>query len=361
RAAELGTARGAGAGLLAVAARGLLGTGRWDEAGAVLDRAWRSAPTGLAELDVRLARARLSTARGCFDAAEDDLAAARPLAEGTPGTRYRVAWRTLAADLALWRLRPEPALGHVAAALDLLDRGPDQLGQLGPVLRRGARAAAELTRLGIRHADGELIDRLRRAEDPAHRDGGSAPLARACALSRLAEEGRAADRSDPQAWERAARAWTELGRPYPAAYSHLRRAEALLARRANSAAGVTALRESARIATGLGAVPLLTEIDELAALARVRLGGPPPARAVEPVAARRPAEDDELVALTARELEVLVELADGRTNREIAGRLFISEKTVGVHVSRIYTKIGVHSRVQASAVLLRCRPERRRR
>ncbi len=62
---------------------------------------------------------------------------------------------------------------------------------------------------------------------------------------------------------------------------------------------------------------------------------------------------DELAALTPRELEVLGELADGRTNRQIAERLFISEKTVGVHVGRIYDKIGVHSRVQASAVFRR--------
>jgi DNA-binding NarL/FixJ family response regulator len=59
--------------------------------------------------------------------------------------------------------------------------------------------------------------------------------------------------------------------------------------------------------------------------------------------------------LTVREMEVLTELAEGRTNREIAQRLYISDKTVGVHVSRIFAKIGVHSRMQASAVLLRSR------
>ena len=39
--------------------------------------------------------------------------------------------------------------------------------------------------------------------------------------------------------------------------------------------------------------------------------------------------------------------------REIAGRLCISEKTVGIHVGRIFAKIGVRTRVQASAVLHR--------
>jgi DNA-binding NarL/FixJ family response regulator len=90
----------------------------------------------------------------------------------------------------------------------------------------------------------------------------------------------------------------------------------------------------------------------------VRIDAPEPAPEPEP-----PAQDeqgDELATLTARELEVLTELSGGRTNREIAQRLFISEKTVGVHISRIYAKIGVHTRVQATAVLFRSIPEARR-
>jgi DNA-binding NarL/FixJ family response regulator len=57
--------------------------------------------------------------------------------------------------------------------------------------------------------------------------------------------------------------------------------------------------------------------------------------------------------LTLRERGVLKLIAEAHTNREIGERLFISEKTVSVHVARIFTKIGVHSRVQASAVLHR--------
>ena len=52
---------------------------------------------------------------------------------------------------------------------------------------------------------------------------------------------------------------------------------------------------------------------------------------------------------------MLIELAAGLTNREIGQRLFISEKTVGIHVGRIFAKLGVHTRVQASAVLTRSR------
>jgi DNA-binding CsgD family transcriptional regulator len=53
--------------------------------------------------------------------------------------------------------------------------------------------------------------------------------------------------------------------------------------------------------------------------------------------------------LTPRELEVLVLLARGNTNRVIAQALFISEKTVASHVSHIFTKLGVGSRSAATA------------
>jgi len=53
--------------------------------------------------------------------------------------------------------------------------------------------------------------------------------------------------------------------------------------------------------------------------------------------------------LSARELEVLRLVATGRTNRAIAGELFLSEKTVARHVSNIFVKLGVSSRAAATA------------
>jgi DNA-binding NarL/FixJ family response regulator len=50
---------------------------------------------------------------------------------------------------------------------------------------------------------------------------------------------------------------------------------------------------------------------------------------------------------------VLVILTEGRTNREIAERLFISERTVAVHVRRILQKMGVKGRVEAAGVAIR--------
>jgi DNA-binding NarL/FixJ family response regulator len=57
--------------------------------------------------------------------------------------------------------------------------------------------------------------------------------------------------------------------------------------------------------------------------------------------------------LTARELEVLELVADGLGNREIAERLFLSEKTVAHHVSAILRKLDVRTRAQASAQAVR--------
>ena len=57
--------------------------------------------------------------------------------------------------------------------------------------------------------------------------------------------------------------------------------------------------------------------------------------------------------LSPREKEVLLLMAQGRTNREIGERLFISQKTVGVHVGNILAKLDVSGRVEAAAVAIR--------
>ena len=57
--------------------------------------------------------------------------------------------------------------------------------------------------------------------------------------------------------------------------------------------------------------------------------------------------------LTQRELQVLQSAADGLTNKEIAERLFISEKTVKNHISNIFSKLNVNDRTQAVLYALR--------
>jgi len=54
--------------------------------------------------------------------------------------------------------------------------------------------------------------------------------------------------------------------------------------------------------------------------------------------------------LTGREREVLALLAAGLTNREVAERLVISEKTAGRHVENLFAKLGVHRRAEAARI-----------
>jgi len=57
--------------------------------------------------------------------------------------------------------------------------------------------------------------------------------------------------------------------------------------------------------------------------------------------------------LTAREREVLAGIADGKSNREIARLLHVSEKTVKAHVSAVLAKLGVQDRTQAAVYAVR--------
>ncbi|GAA4519635.1 MAG: response regulator [Brachybacterium sp.] len=72
-------------------------------------------------------------------------------------------------------------------------------------------------------------------------------------------------------------------------------------------------------------------------------------RMIEQFAARRPRapRDAALLAqLTDREREVLMLIAEGRSNKEVGEGLFISDHTVKTHVGRLLTKLGVRDRVQ---------------
>jgi DNA-binding CsgD family transcriptional regulator len=75
---------------------------------------------------------------------------------------------------------------------------------------------------------------------------------------------------------------------------------------------------------------------------------PDPPRTADPSPAER-------FGLTERELEVLRLVAAGHSDREIADALFISPRTVGVHVSRLLAKLGVPSRAAATALAMRHR------
>ena len=66
--------------------------------------------------------------------------------------------------------------------------------------------------------------------------------------------------------------------------------------------------------------------------------------------AAKPPEDERLAALSERERSVLELIGEGLTNRQIAKRLYLSEKTVKNHISRLLAKLGVQRRVQAAVL-----------
>ena len=77
-----------------------------------------------------------------------------------------------------------------------------------------------------------------------------------------------------------------------------------------------------------------------------RLGAADALRALDDAAQATPVDTH---GLSPREREVLELVARGMTNRDIAGELFLSEKTVARHLSNIFTKLGVSSRSAATA------------
>jgi DNA-binding NarL/FixJ family response regulator len=74
---------------------------------------------------------------------------------------------------------------------------------------------------------------------------------------------------------------------------------------------------------------------------------------IPPEIAARLAEHLTDEALTAREVEVLRQVAGGNRNRDIAERLFISEETVKVHVKHIMDKLGANDRTEAVSIAIR--------
>ncbi|MGH2378036.1 MAG: response regulator transcription factor [Candidatus Limnocylindria bacterium] len=77
------------------------------------------------------------------------------------------------------------------------------------------------------------------------------------------------------------------------------------------------------------------------------------AKVLDRVRRGRTDEDPAMASLTDRERRVLVQLATGKTNREIGQALFLSEKTVKNYVSRILEKLGLHRRAEAAAFAAR--------
>jgi DNA-binding CsgD family transcriptional regulator/tetratricopeptide (TPR) repeat protein len=352
RVAELGLGRTWETRLLAIATNGLFRVGQWAEAEKVVAAALRHRPSGADAVELLLARCRLSVGYGDIEAADRDLdAVATVLAGG--GARHVIPLLTLRAGLAMWQGRHDVA--RQAVQRGLTESRSDDVGILAALVWHGLRAEAEAYASRTIAVDETAVRRLREVADRVARKSEHAarPVRDVVDgfLALCAAEVSRLDGSDPELWARSVAQWDRRHHPYPAAYSRLRQAEALLARRSRSATAGKLLRQAYQVAQGLGAVPLTSEIRTLAGRARVSLEDRPVAGA--PGAGP---DGDELAMLTAREREVLAAVAEGLTNREIGQRLFISERTIGVHVSHIFDKLQVRTRVQASAIFLRNRP-----
>lgn len=318
-------------------------TGRWpapppDEGSA---RDSRAAPSTTAEAFVGAAEVDLVVARGRFSRAAE-------LVDRLRRHRRSDLWIALSAAaggtmLAYWR-------GEYSGAAACAREGMDWLDEDFPWSPAGFRVGA----LGLEACAAWAATARRNGTDPAPAVAdGEALLARvhACrarAVPRsgsLGPEGRAwlarveaaatglAGPADPNAWRETVAAH-DYGAVYDREVCRLHLAEALLAadRRDDAAAELTAAHEVAR---ELGAAALADALRDLA-----RRGG----LGIRGIAA---APSDDLV--TARERTVLELVALGRTNRQIGDELYISEKTVSVHLSRAMAKLGVHRRAEAVA------------
>lgn len=127
-------------------------------------------------------------------------------------------------------------------------------------------------------------------------------------------------------------------------------AEAALTERADREQAAPPLRRAAGIAAELGAGGLLADVRQLARRGRIDLAGSLSALG-EPVATGAPDRH----GLTPREFEVLRLVAAGLSNSAIGDELFISAKTVSVHVSNLMAKLGASSRGEAAAFAHRLR------
>jgi DNA-binding CsgD family transcriptional regulator len=170
------------------------------------------------------------------------------------------------------------------------------------------------------------------------------PIALAHLAECRAEVSRARGDASAARWHECADGWAALGMPYSEAYAHLRAGEALLETGGSRRDAAVPLLSAHRIAIRLEAQPLLDEIGELAARCRVVLDATAPA---EPALA--PIPPATLLELTRRELQVLSLIDEGLSNSQIGRRLYISPKTVGVHVSHILEKLDVRNRTAAAA------------
>ncbi|HEV7194631.1 MAG TPA: AAA family ATPase [Pedococcus sp.] len=325
--------------------------GQWETAEASLRPALAAADGGHREAVARATMAVLSARRGDLAAAQRQLGRAAQIST----TRYMgsATYPYGAVELLLAQRKPELALDVVEAQIGAVVLGDPR--DCDELLLLGARAAAELAQdgrdRGQRDAAQMAQTRLR-AVLAAGSGGGRSPftawddadlLTPAVRAMYEAELARLDDRPDQElCWASARGACQRAGLRWDEAVAACHEAQAALRSGRPRAQAAELLRGAMSIAVELGAAPLRLSVETTAAAAHIALE--PIAEASQSVPEGRP-----WAGLTAREREVLRHVVVGRSNTEIAKALFISDKTVSVHISNILRKSGTTSRVEAAA------------
>ncbi|HEU5474579.1 MAG TPA: AAA family ATPase [Actinophytocola sp.] len=315
-------------------------TGDWDGAQAAAEPpGHRVSSTVSARLAA--AGAQVLVARGAHAEAARLVTELRPEWPRDLMIAFTMGW--VGAELACWQGRPEQGIATVDAALGHAGglMAGIRLGAVGVAAAADAAARATARRdpdaaAAARTRGEEFAGIARRTATGLPRTGKLGPEGRAWLARAEAEASRLSGPGDPALWQAAVEAF-DYGAGYELAVCRWRLAGALLAaqRRDEAAAELRAAHETA---VRLGARPLRDAVRRLARRARVTLttDESPAREVVDP--------------FTPRERAVIAQVALGLTNRAIGAELFISEKTVSVHLSRIMAKLGAGNRAEAVAI-----------
>ncbi|MEV8117034.1 AAA family ATPase [Streptomyces xiamenensis] len=333
----------------------MLHRGRWAEAAASLRTVGQRTRTDTPRAAARVMAAQLALLRGDVPAARAELAAVHA------GFRTPELRRDFLIGLNRVELELAVRAGDIRLARELFrvsvagGAPPFNASHLWGLFHAAARAESD-TR-GLPEADEgrpEAVRLIREAMAPVSR---RSPLWAGIGRMVDVELLRAESRDTAGRWAEAVAGLEPLGLPHHLADARVGWAEALLTRDTQAAGeererAARLLRQARTVAAELGAAPVVARVDQLAARTRVALE-PRPVPAPQRPAATSAPEDP--FGLTPRERDVLALVAEGRSNRQIAERLFISPKTASVHVSNILAKLSVTSRGEAAALAHRLR------